>query len=164
MWYPSRRQPVPSQTKVRVSTASPFSNWDWYWRMTEDPPEKPVTLRHPAWLRSFDLPSFVAIPCIIRVKSSSDTIPRNTGEAAAALLWRWRGHLSFVPSPRQLGGRPEACDALYAFMPLVLAVHLGVPLLMNGMNHTLFSPNNGLEGIWAHLFSLGQIGLALGFF
>jgi len=84
--------------------------------------------------------------------------------AAAALLWRWRGHRSFVPSPRQLGGRPEARDALYAFIPLVLAVHLGVPLLMNGMNHTLFSPNNGLEGIWAHLLSLGQIGLALGFF
>lgn len=83
---------------------------------------------------------------------------------AAALLWRWRGQRSFIPGPRALGGRPEARDALYAFMPLVLAVHLGVPLLVNGLNHTLFSPNIGLEGIWAHLFTLGQVGVALGLF
>jgi hypothetical protein len=82
----------------------------------------------------------------------------------AAVLWRWRNHRSFVPSPSDLGGRPEARDALYAFIPLVLAVHLAVPLLINGMNHTLFGPTNALEGIWAHLFTLGQIGVALGLF
>jgi len=82
--------------------------------------------------------------------------------AVALLLWRWRGQRSVVPGPQDLGGTPEARDALYAFMPLVLAVHLGVPLLVNGLNHTLFTPNNGLEGMWAHLFTLGQIGVMLG--
>jgi len=82
----------------------------------------------------------------------------------AMVLWRWRQGRSFVPSPQGLGGRPEAREALYAFMPLFLAVHLGVPLLVNGLNHTLFSPNNGPEGVWAHLFTLGQIGVALGLF
>lgn len=84
--------------------------------------------------------------------------------AVAALLWRWRNRRSFVPGPKELGGRPEARDALYAFVPFVLAVHLAVPLLINGMNHTLFTPNNGLDGMWAHLFTLGQIGIALGLF
>lgn len=79
----------------------------------------------------------------------------------AFLLWRWRGRRSFIPGPHALGGVPGARDALYAFIPLVLAVHLGVPLLFNGLNHTLFSPNNHLEGFWAHLFTLGQIGVML---
>jgi hypothetical protein len=84
--------------------------------------------------------------------------------AVAMILWQWRQRRSFVPSPQGLGGRPEAREALYAFMPLVLAVHLGVPLLVNGLNHTLFTPSNGLEGVWAHLLALGQIGVALGLF
>lgn len=82
----------------------------------------------------------------------------------ALLLWRWRGQRSVIPGPAALGGSPEARDAVYALMPLVLAVHLGVPLLVNGLNHTLFAPNNHLEGIWAHLFTLGQIGTMLGLF
>lgn len=83
---------------------------------------------------------------------------------AAALLWGWRERRSIVPSPEALGGRPHARDALYAFMPLILAIHLGVPLLFNGLNHTLFNPNNALGGMWAHLFTLGQIGVALALF
>ena len=84
--------------------------------------------------------------------------------AVAMLLWQWRQKRSFVPGPRALGGRPEAREALYAFMPLVLAVHLGVPLLVNGLSQTLFTASNGLEGIWAHILTLGQIGVALGLF
>jgi len=84
--------------------------------------------------------------------------------AVAMVLWQWRQKRSFVPGPGTLGGRPEAREGLYAFMPLVLAVHLGVPLLVNGLNHTLFAPNNDLEGVWAHLLTLGQIGVALGLF
>ncbi len=80
------------------------------------------------------------------------------------LLWRWRRHHSIIPGPTGLGGRPEAKDALYAFVPLVLAVHLGIPLLVNGLNHTFFSPTNVLTGIWTHLFTLGQIGVMLGLF
>lgn len=83
---------------------------------------------------------------------------------AAALLWRRRGRRSFLPGPAELGGKPEAVDALYALVPLVLAVHLGVPLLVNALNHTLFNPVNALGGIWAHLFTLGQIGVMLGLF
>ncbi len=79
----------------------------------------------------------------------------------AMLLWRRRGRRSFIPGPAELGGRPEAKDALYALVPLVLAVHLAVPLLVNALNHTLFSPTNGLEGIWAHIFSVGQVGVML---
>lgn len=82
----------------------------------------------------------------------------------ALLLWRWRGQRSVVPGPERLGGTPAMRDAVYALIPLVLAVHLGVPLLVNGLNHTLFSPNNALQGIWAYLFSLGQIGVMLGLF
>ncbi len=84
--------------------------------------------------------------------------------ALAGLLWRRRRRRSFMPSPEALGGRPEARDAVYALMPLVLAVHLAVPLLVNGLNHTLFTPNNALEAMWAHPFTLGQIGVALGLF
>jgi hypothetical protein len=84
--------------------------------------------------------------------------------AGALLLWRWRGQRSFVPGPVALGGTPEGRDALYAFVPLFLAAHLGVSLLVNGLTHTLFAPSNGLEGIWAHLFTLGQIGVMLGLF
>lgn len=82
----------------------------------------------------------------------------------ALLLWRRRGQRSLIPGPERLGGTPEAKDALYALMPLVLAVHLGIPLLVNGLDHTLFTPSNYVEGIWAHLFTLGQIGVMLGLF
>lgn len=80
----------------------------------------------------------------------------------ALLLWRWTGRRSLIPGPERLGGTPEGKDALYALMPLFLALHLGVPLLVNGLNHTLFTPNNHAGGIWAHLFTLGQIGVLLG--
>ncbi|MBI3003669.1 MAG: DoxX protein [candidate division NC10 bacterium] len=80
----------------------------------------------------------------------------------ALLLWRRTGRRSLIPGPERLGGTPEGKDALFALMPLFLALHLGVPLLVNGLNHTLFTPNNSPGGIWAHLFTLGQIGVMLG--
>lgn len=80
----------------------------------------------------------------------------------ALLLWRWTGRRSLVPGPERLGGTPEGREALYALIPLFLALHLGIPLLVNGLNHTLFTPNNHAGGIWAHLFTLGQIGVMLG--
>src|SRR5215475_7403669 len=35
---------------------------------------------------------------------------------SAAAFWRFRRHRSFIPEPGELGGNPEAREALYAFI------------------------------------------------
>lgn len=79
-----------------------------------------------------------------------------------AVLWHVRGRRPLLPGPRELGGNPEAREALYAFIPLILAIHLAVPLLVSALSHGLFTPNVRLSGLWAHFGTLGQIGVALG--
>lgn len=82
---------------------------------------------------------------------------------AAWLVWRARGR-GFVPGPETLGAAPERRSALYGLVPAILGIHLAVPLLVNGVQGQLFSPDNALPGAWRYFLGLAQTGLALALF
>jgi uncharacterized membrane protein YphA (DoxX/SURF4 family) len=82
---------------------------------------------------------------------------------AAAILWRRRGQ-SYVPGPEALGATDERRSLLYGLVPLILGIHVAVPLLVNGVQGTLFSPDNALPGIWGNFLGLAEAGVALSLF
>lgn len=82
---------------------------------------------------------------------------------AGVLLWRARGR-GFVPGPEVFGAADRRRSLLYGLVPLILGVHVAVPLLVNGVQGTLFSPDNELPGVWANLLGLVETGVALSLF
>ncbi len=82
----------------------------------------------------------------------------------AALWWRARGGRGFIPGPERFGATPERRGILYGLVPLMLAVHVAVPLLVNGVQGQLFSPDNPLPGAWRYFLGLAQTGVALALF
>ena len=82
---------------------------------------------------------------------------------AAGVLWRRRGR-GFVPGPEALGARPEGRITLYGLLPAILGVHVAVPLLFNGVQGNLFSPDNVMPGPWANFLGLLETGVALSLF
>ncbi|CAN5238643.1 hypothetical protein BH24ACT16_BH24ACT16_06060 [soil metagenome] len=82
---------------------------------------------------------------------------------AAVILWRRRGQ-SYVPGPEALGATDERRSLLYGLVPLILGIHVAVPLLVNGVQGTLFSPDNPLPGIWGNFLGLAEAGVALSLF
>jgi hypothetical protein len=81
--------------------------------------------------------------------------------AGAAFLQHKRAGRGFLPTPTALGATPERLSNIYALMPAFLAVHLAIPLLINGVHTQLFSPNNDLPVTFLGLL---QISIALAFF
>ena len=59
----------------------------------------------------------------------------------AALLWRRTGRKPIIPGPFALGADGRSLAILYGAIPLMLAVHLAVPLIVSGINVELFVPN-----------------------
>jgi hypothetical protein len=82
----------------------------------------------------------------------------------AWLWWRARGRRGFVPGPESFGTTEERRSALYGLVPLILGAHIAVPLLVNGVQGNLFSPDNPLPGAWKYLLGLAQTGVALALF
>ena len=82
---------------------------------------------------------------------------------AAIFLWRRRGR-SFVPGPEALGATDERRSLLYGLVPLILGVHVAVPLLVNGVQGSLFSPDNVMPGVWGNFIGLAEAGVALSLF
>ncbi|ACO47164.1 DoxX family membrane protein [Deinococcus deserti] len=79
----------------------------------------------------------------------------------AAWLQSRRGGRGFLPGPAAFGAKEGPLSMLYGLLPLLLAVHVAVPLLINGMQTQLFSPNNNLP---PSVLGLLQISIALALF
>lgn len=105
-----------------------------------------------------DLSSAFALP----------TLPFVVGPVLATLLagwaWRARGRRSVLPGPAALGGNAVLRSAFYGVLPAIVAAHMAVPLLVGGVQGTLFAPATVLSGAWPYLFGLVQIGVALSWF
>jgi uncharacterized membrane protein YphA (DoxX/SURF4 family) len=82
---------------------------------------------------------------------------------AAGFWWRVRGK-GFVPGPENFGATDDRRAALYGLIPLILGIHVAVPLLVSGVSGELFTPNNKLPGFWMYVFGLAQTGIALAIF
>jgi len=83
---------------------------------------------------------------------------------AAALLWRSRDGRGFLPGPLAFGATDERRRVLYGILPVILGVHVAVPLLVNGVQGTLFSPDNELPGVWANFLGFAETFVALSLF
>src|ERR687890_1534652 len=79
------------------------------------------------------------------------------------LLWRARGR-GFLPGPEAFGATDGSRSLLYGLVPLILGIHVAVPLLVNGVQGTLFSPDNEMPGVWANFLGLAEAGIALALF
>jgi hypothetical protein len=83
---------------------------------------------------------------------------------AAWALWRLRGRRNLLPGPELFGTAPQGRSALYSLAPLILGVHLAVPLLIAGVRGTLLSADVTLNGGWRYFLGLVQTGVALSLF
>jgi len=81
----------------------------------------------------------------------------------AWVFWRARAGRDLIPGPEALGADEPGRVRFYSLAPLILGVHLGLPLLVLGVTGTLFSPNHPLSGSSLHWVGLAEIGLCLCF-
>lgn len=88
--------------------------------------------------------------------------------AALALLYRATGRRPLIPGPFRLGADQRLLAVLYGAIPVVLCLHVAVPLIVSGVQRELFVPNLRLAGseptdvsLFALAASLAQIGIAL---
>ena len=77
--------------------------------------------------------------------------------AVAGLAWiqHRRAGAGFLPDPERFGATSGRLAGLYALMPLLLAVHIAVPLAINAMQRHLFVPDVPLPLSLLDLFELG---------
>ena len=71
------------------------------------------------------------------------------------MLWRAWGR-GFLPGPKAFGANDGSRSLLYGLVPLILGIHVAVPLLVNGVQGTLFSPDNEMPGVWANFLGLAD--------
>ena len=81
----------------------------------------------------------------------------------AAVWWRARGKKDLIPGPEILGATSDGKRTFYALVPLILGIHVGLPLIVLGVKGELFSPNNQLHGAWVYWLGVAEIGLGLSF-
>ena len=82
----------------------------------------------------------------------------------ATIIWRARGRQSVVPGPIALGMPWENYVRLLTWVPLVIGVHMGVTLLVSGVNRQLFVPNLELPvNLLGGLLGMVEIAIALSF-
>lgn len=84
--------------------------------------------------------------------------------AALTLLWRARGQRDFIPPPERFGATPQGRRIVYALLPLIIGLHVAIPLFYNGSHGVLLSPNVRLHGAPAYLCGLVEIWIALSLF
>ncbi len=82
----------------------------------------------------------------------------------ATVIWRARGRRSVVPGPIALGMPWENYVRLLTWVPLVIGVHMGVTLLVSGVNRQLFVPNLELPvNLLGGVLGMVEIAIALSF-
>jgi uncharacterized membrane protein YphA (DoxX/SURF4 family) len=85
---------------------------------------------------------------------------------ATSVLWFWsrtRNGWDLIPGPGALGATESSLAKFYGIVPLILGIHVGLPLIVLGIKGELFSPNNQLTGAWFFLLGVAQIGIGLCF-
>src|SRR5262245_34356446 len=82
----------------------------------------------------------------------------------AALARRRLERPNIFPGPVALGARPEGVALFYAWVPVILGIHVALPLLVYGIQGRLFAPHLDLRGAWQYWLGLIQVGSALALF
>lgn len=79
----------------------------------------------------------------------------------AGLVWRALRRRDLIPGPEMLGATEGNRVRFYALVPLILGVHVGLPLFVLAVRGELFSPNNQLPGAWMYWLGVVEIGVGL---
>lgn len=79
----------------------------------------------------------------------------------AILLWRQMGQTPFVPGPLALGATTDQLQVVYGWLPLLLAVHTAIPLLVSGVQNHLLVPNLVMERGTGVLVGLAEVAVGL---
>lgn len=82
----------------------------------------------------------------------------------AALVRRRLARPNVFPGPVALGADPEGITRFYAWVPVILAIHVALPLLLYGIQGYLFAPHLKLPGVWQYWLGLIQVGAAIALF
>lgn len=77
------------------------------------------------------------------------------------LAWRLLGERPVIPGPLRLGATPERLAVALGWIPMLLAVHTAVPLMVSGIQGQLFVPNLGMELPLGPVVGLLEVGIAL---
>lgn len=77
------------------------------------------------------------------------------------LLWKVRGRTPVIPGPLSLGATPERLAVALGWIPMLLAVHTAVPLMVSGIQGQLFVPNLVMELPLRPVVGLMEVGIAL---
>lgn len=80
---------------------------------------------------------------------------------ATWVAWRLVGRRPVLPGPMALGATREQLAVVYGWVPLLLAVHTAVPLLVSGIQRQLLVPNLQMGVGTGSLVGLAEIGVAL---
>src|SRR5262245_44748264 len=82
----------------------------------------------------------------------------------AAIIRRRLARPNIFPGPVALGADPEGITRFYAWVPVILGIHVALPLLVYGIQGRLFAPHLDLRGAWQYWLGLIQVGSALALF
>ena len=82
----------------------------------------------------------------------------------AALVRRRLARPNVFPGPVALGADPDGVTRFYGWVPVILAIHVAMPLLVYGIQGHLFAPYLNLGGVWQYWLGLLQVGAAIALF
>src|SRR5438046_8166258 len=82
----------------------------------------------------------------------------------AALVRRRLARPNVFPGPVALGADADGITRFYALVPVILAIHVAVPLLVYGIQGHLFAPYLILRGVWQYWLGLILVGAAIALF
>lgn len=80
------------------------------------------------------------------------------------LIWKKRDQQDFLIGPKELGASNKSLKLFYGWVPVILGIHLAIPLLVNGVQGNLFTTNHPLEGALSNWIGLTEIMIALSLF
>lgn len=79
-------------------------------------------------------------------------------------IWNKRGEQEFIIGPKEFGATDEGLKLFYGWVPVILAIHVAVALLVNGMGGRLFFSNFQPKGTVSNWIGLTEIMIALSLF
>jgi uncharacterized membrane protein YphA (DoxX/SURF4 family) len=113
---------------------------------------------HDASAHPLQLSSLLTFP------TASFLIAALAAVTVAGMLWHYRNGRGFLPPLDRFGGEVRHQSLLCMLLPMILAVHVSIPLFILAVQGKLFAPSNTLPGVWAYVLGTTALGIALGLF